>query len=566
MIGTVLTQRRHAARYRRIARVLIAHGLEGLIAPLDLGTHVRAILRRAPGGEDPDAWDGEDNTTRGRRAWHVRKAFEELGPTFVKLGQMLSTRADLLPPEYIAELSRLQDAVAPTPFPDIRRVLETELGAPVEAIYDRFDDVPLASASIGQVYAARLKDGADVIVKVQRPGVDAVIEEDLAILAEIARVAEGRLAIAQQADAVGLVREFSWTIREELDYLREGRNAERMEAAFPPGSDIVIPGVVWEFTTRRVLTMERLRGMRIDRVGELKAHGIDTRAVAETALLAYVRQVLSLGIYHADPHPGNFLVQNDGRIGLLDFGLMGRLDDRVREHLLLLALATFERDPARISEELALLGAVPATWDRAAVERDIARLLVKYLDLSLGAIDIREIVDDIMSTIRRHGLRLPAELALLAKTITQAEALGRRLDPDINLAEVAGPAVGQALHVFYSPAFWGEKLRLKPLEIALLGASLPGHLQRLLTRLDRNELAFHINYDELPQTMQQMNSMVNRIALAVICAAGAIGISILFLALQPSPFTLMGWLFIVLFCGLGLMIANVLWRIWRSGH
>lgn len=566
MIGTVLTQRRHAARYRRIARVLIAHGLEGLVAPLDLGTHVRAVLRRTPGGENPDAWDVEDTTTRGRRAWHVRKAFEELGPTFIKLGQMLSTRADILPPEYIAELSRLQDSVAPTPFPAMRRVLEMELGATVEAVFDHFDDVPLASASIGQVYAARLKDGADVIVKVQRPGVDAMIEEDLAILAEIARVAEGRLAIAQQADASGLVREFSWTLREELDYGREGRNAERLQAAFPDGSEIVIPRVVWEFTTRRVLTMERLRGVRIDRVGEIIALGVDTKAVAETALLAYVRQVLMLGMFHADPHPGNFLVLSDGSIGLLDFGLVGTLDERVREHLLLLALATFERDPGRISEELAMLGAVPASWDRAAVERDIARLLAKYLDVPLGMIQVREVIYDVMSMIRRHGLRLPSELALLAKTVSQAEALGRRLDPDLNLAQVAGPAVEQALGVFYSPAFWRQKLRMKPLEIALLGASLPSHIQRLLTRLDRNELTFHINYDELPETMQQMNSMVNRIALAVVCAAGAIGASIIFLAVQPVLFSFTGWLFIVLFTLLALMTGNVLWRIWRSGR
>jgi ubiquinone biosynthesis protein len=448
----------------------------------------------------------------------------------------------------------------------MRRMLEMELGAPVEALFDHFDDVPLASASIGQVYAARLKDGAEVIVKVQRPGVDAVIEEDLAILAEIARVAEGRLAIAQQADATGLVREFSWTIRQELDYEREGRNAERLQEAFPDGSGIVVPRVVWEFTTRRVLTMERLHGVRIDRVGEITALGVDTKAVAETALLAYVRQVLTLGMFHADPHPGNFLVQADGCIGLLDFGLVGTLDERVREHLLLLALATFERDPARISEELAMLGAVPASWDRAAVERDIARLLTKYLDVPLGMIQVREVIYDVMSMIRRHGLRLPSELALLAKTVSQAEALGRRLDPDINLAQVAGPAVQEALGMFYSPAFWRQKLRMKPLEIALLGASLPSHIQRLLTRLDRNELTFHINYDELPETMKQMNSMVNRIALAVVCAAGAIGASIIFLAVQPVLFSLTGWLFVVLFALLGLMAANVLWRIWRSGR
>lgn len=574
MIETLLFHRRHAARYRRIAGVMIAHGLGGLVAPYNLTTRVRwlvRLMRRRPHEvleptSSDELWSAHLPGGGARRAVHLRRALEELGPTFIKLGQVLSTRADLLPPLYIAELARLQDRVEADSFTAIRAVVEAELGAPLTDHFRTFAPEPLAAASIGQVHAAILRDGTEVVVKVQRPGVEATIEEDLAILMEIARTAERRFAIARQAEASAVVREFAWTIQAELDYMREGRNAERIGAAFERDHMIRTPAVCWTHTTKRLLTLERLHGIRIDDGDAIRAAGHDPAVIVRAGLIAFVRQVLDVGVFHADPHPGNFLVLADGTLGLLDYGMVGSIDERLRERLMLLALACVERDAARIVDELSMMGAVPALWDRLAVERDVDHLLIRYTGVSLAEIRLRDVVTDAMDMVRRHGLRLPAELALLIKTLLMAESLGRRLDPDLNIIMVVEPTIREAMRTFYSPAYWWEKLRLRPLEVALLAAALPGHVQRLLTRLERNDLAFHVHYDELPETLHGLNSMVNRLALSVMAAAGAIGFSVLFFAVSPVWGSWQAWLFVVLFAVLALMTANVLFRIWRSGR
>lgn len=568
MIEAVLFQRRHAARFRRIASVMIAHGLGGLVAPYNLSTRVQWLLRRNADDEATadDILSSPRSGNDARRAVHVRRALEELGPTFIKLGQVLSTRADLLPPVYIAELTRLQDHVGPAPFAAIRDVIEAEFGAPLDERFLWFSEEPLATASIGQVHAATLTDGSDVVVKVQRPGVEATIEEDLAILFEIARAAERRFTFARQVEASAAVREFGWTIQSELDYVREGRNAERIGAVLKDDLQIRVPGVYWTHTTRRLLTLERLHGIRIDDVEALRREGHDPALAVRVGLLAFVRQVLDVGVFHADPHPGNFLVLEDGTLGLLDYGMVGSIDERLRERLMLLALACVERDAVRIVDELAIMGAVPSSWDRSAVERDVDHLLGRYVGVSLADVRLRDVVADSMDMIRRHGLRMPAELALLTKTLVMAEALGRRLDPEINVVVVMEPAIRSSMRAFYSPEFWWRKMRLRPLEVALLAAELPGHVQRLLTRLERDELAFHVRYDELPETLRGLNGMVNRLALSVIAAAGAIGLSVLFFAVDPVWGSFQGWVFGGLFVVLGLLIANVLFRIWRSGR
>lgn len=566
MIEALLFHHRHAARYRRIAHVMVAHGLGGLIAPFNLTTRARWLLRRPATSIEPgdELWTVTGSSAR--RAVHLRRALEELGPTFIKLGQVLSTRADLLPPVYIAELARLQDSVAPDPFDVIRPVVEQELGAPVEERFRAFAAEPMAAASIGQVHAATLLDGTPVVVKVQRPDVEAVIEEDLAILLDMAGMAERRFRLARQAEASAVVREFAWTIQAELDYVREGRNAERISAAFERDGMVRVPRVCWPHTTRKLLTLERLEGIRIDHVDALRAAGHDPVAIVHAGLVAFARQVLEVGVFHADPHPGNFLVLADGTLGLLDFGLVGSVDERLRERLMLLALACVERDAARIVDELAVMGAVPSMWDRQAVERDVAHMIARYVGLPMAAIRLQQVVADAMDMIRRHGLRLPAELALLTKTMLMAEALGRRLDPDLNVIVVVEPTIRSAMRTFYSPSFWWQKFRMRPLEVALLASALPGHLQRLLARLERNDMAFHVHYDELPETLHGLNSMVNRLALSVIAAAGGIGLSVMYFAVDPVWGSWQAWVLAGLFLVLGLLTANVLFRIWRSGR
>lgn len=554
MIETMFLHRRHARRYRQIVRVLLSHGLGGLIAPFDpRGRHDAEQEDVQPAGR-----------VTARRARHLHRALEELGPTFVKLGQILSTRADLLPPVYIHELEQLQDAVAPDDPAAIRMIVEQELGGSIESLFISFTLVPLAAASIGQVHAATLHDGSDVVIKVQRPGVAALIQQDLSILADVARIAEQRSAKLRQHDVTGLIREFSWTIRAELDYQHEARNLERFHRAFASNPAIRIPAVVRGLTTSRVLTMERIDGIPIDDVQSLLGAGHDTVKLVESVIQMLAEGILDIGLFHADPHPGNFVVDQDGALVVYDFGMVGSIDERLRERLLLLTLACAERDSSRIVDEITQLGAVQPGWDRQAMERDISYLVGQYVGAPLESVPLPMIVGDVMAMMRRHRLRLPSELALLAKTATMAESLARMLDPQLNVIELVDPTIRQAMKRFSSLGFWKDRLRARPLEIALLGASLPGHIQRILSRIDRNDLTFHVHYEELPETIQGLNSMVNRLALAILSAAGMIGFAMLYLAMQPTFGSWHGWLFGTVFLAIAVMTLTVLVRIWRS--
>jgi ubiquinone biosynthesis protein len=561
-MDTFFIQRRHAKRYRDIVRVLAAHGLSGLTSLFD----VRARLRRMVfGGLSPES---EPVTIRGRsvRAVHLRQALEQLGPTFIKLGQVLSTRVDLLPEEYIDELRKLQDDVPAAPWDAIRAVIESELGGAIEDHFAYVDPVPVAAASIGQVHAARLRDGRPVVIKVQRPAIKPLIEEDLAILAAVARIASNRVALVQRADAEGFVSEFAWVLRAELDFRTEGRNADAIREGLSRMRGVRIPEVLWDFTTDRVLTLESIGGIRIDRRADLIAAGHKPEAIVHRLCEALATQIFVNGQYHADPHPGNFLVTADGAVAILDFGQVGVVDDRLRERLLLLAVACAERDPTRIVDEMAMLGAFPPGWDRRGMERDIAHLVSRYVGVSLREIRIVDAIDDVMFMIRKHGVRLPAELVSMAKTLSMSEALARQLDPDVNVIDIVEPTIRRALRQLYSPAFWANRLKARPLEIAMLGAALPGHVQRLLSRIDRNDLTFHIHYDELPDTLRAMNSMVNRLAIAIVTAAAGLSWAVLFLATQPAWMTWQGGLFGLAFVAVVMMTLNLVLRIWRSGR
>lgn len=548
--------RRHVRRYRQIVRVFLSHGLGGLIAPFD------------PRGRHEPVPAGEESSERvaRRRARHLRQSLEELGPTFVKLGQILSTRADILPPIYITELEKLQDNVPAEDVNDIAAVVEEELGESIELLFSTFEPTSIAAASIGQVHAATLHDGTDVVVKVQRHNVQRVIQQDLFILGSVARFAEHRSKVLRDNDLSGLVREFSWTIRAELDYVREGRNIDRYYQAFNNDDRIRIPRVYWDVTTSRVLTMERVDGINIDNVAAIREANHDPVLIVESVLQLLARGILDIGLFHADPHPGNFVVDENGALGVYDFGLMGSIDERMRERLLLLALAIAERDSSRIVDEIAQLGAVPPGWDRKAMERDVSHLVVQYVGVNLKSLPLPMILTDGLDMMRRHHLHLPSELMLLAKTTTMAESLGRSLDPDLDVFTLIDPTIRSAMSRFYSMGYWKDRLRARPLEVAMLGASLPGHIQRILTRIDRNDLSFHVHYEQLPETIRGMNAMINRLALAIMSAAGMIGLAVLYLAVQPVLYSWQGLLFLMAFMALTMTTFYVLIGIVRSGR
>src|SRR5690348_12408765 len=349
----------HLNRSRQIAGVLLSHGW--------------GFLRNnegTVGATSPGAANG--------RPLHLRLALEELGTTFIKLGQILSTRADLLPPEYLAELTKLQDSASPVAFAEIQEALVTELGQPIERIFAHFDPIPIAAASIGQAYAATLGDGTEVVVKVRRPGVVEQVNEDLEILKELAATASRHWDFADRYDLPGLVEEFSQTLRRELDYIREAHNAERFAVNFATDNHIHVPRVFWEATTSRVLTLERIRGIKINDLKALDEQGTDRRWLADYATNVVLKMVCEDGFFHADPHPGNFFIEPNGTIGLIDFGMVGVIDEQTQELLAELLIAINHQDADRLVDVFLDLGVTRKRIDRASVRRDIDQLLSTY--------------------------------------------------------------------------------------------------------------------------------------------------------------------------------------------
>ena len=426
----------HLNRSRQIAGALITHGWDFLRNNGD-----RSALTRLP-------------IAGNSRPVHLRLALEELGTTFIKLGQILSTRADLLPPDYLAELTKLQDAAPPVPFEAIQEALIAELGQPIDSVFAEFNPEPLAAASIGQAHAATLLDGTEVVVKIRRPGVVEQVNEDLEILKELASTASRHWEFADQYDLVGLVDEFSQTLRSELDYIREGHSAERFAKNFANDPRIHVPRVFWETTTSRVLTLERIRGIKINDLVGLDEQGTDRCWLAKYATDVVLKMVCEDGFFHADPHPGNFFIEPNGAIGLIDFGMVGVLDERTQERLADLLIGINQRDADRLVDVFLDLGVTRKRIDRASVRRDVEHLLSTYLGVPLGELKITDLLNDIFTAMRRHHMHLPSNLALLFKTVIMIEGLGVNLDPDFHLTAVLGPYSERLIIREYSPFKW----------------------------------------------------------------------------------------------------------------
>jgi ubiquinone biosynthesis protein len=548
--------RRH--RTREIAEVLARHGLAYLVGVIGLERLVpfrQGFFRQA------------HKAPRSTPPEHVRIALEELGATFVKLGQIVSTRSDLLPPHYQAELAKLQDNVPPVPFEAVREVIAAELGRPIETVYASFDPVPLAAASIGQAHAATLTDGTEVVVKVRRPGVVEQIEQDLEILTGFAATASRRWALADEYDVVGLTREFAETLRAEVDYIREARNAERIAANFHDEPSVHIPGVFWEATTARVLTLERVRGIKISDVEALDAAGIDRHALAETASRLQLKMVFEDGFFHADPHPGNLFVEPDGRIGLVDFGMVGILDEAMQEQLAGVFLAVTSQDTGRLADALLEVGVARGRIDRDAFERDLRGLLSRYYDEELGEIAIAPLIEQAFAIVRRHRLLLPPKLALLLKTVVMSEGLGARLYPSFRLATILEAYAERLVLRQYAPLKLARRLGQASLEAAHLGVTLPAQLRRLIGDLQRGSLEVGVRPEHFEPLVRRLERLVNRLVLGVLAASFIIGMAILMAAYRPP-----GWepfvapIFAFGFAAAAILGTYVIWAVLRSGR
>lgn len=542
-------------RYREIAQVLVRHGLGFLVG-------ITGLERFAPfrrGMTIGSSWPTQPE--------RLRLALEDLGPTFIKLGQILSTRADLLPPAFQHELSKLQDAATPVPFEKIQAAMHQEFGMPIDEVFAEFDRQPVASASIGQAHAAKLHDGTDVIVKIRRPGVEEQVEEDLDILYSLAQTASRRWDVANHYDLVGLVQEFSDTLRGELDYLREARNAERFGAAFENDDAVRVPRIFRETTTAQVITLERLKGVKVSDDAALADYPFDTSALADRIFQMYLQMIFDDGFFHADPHPGNFFIDSQGRIGLIDFGMVGYVDHRLQDDLVRLILATVMEDADRMVDVVLDLGVARSRIDRSILRQDIQRLINKYSGRSLAEIELGAAIEDGLLIVRRHNLQLPSNLALLLKTGIMAEGLAARVSPDFEPLAALRPYTEHILMKQLDPRELGKRVGHASYEAAQLGLEMPHLARRILGSVDRGQIEVGVRPERFEPLMFRAERMVNRVVLGIITASFIIGLAVLMSVYNPPGWD--RWAGAVF--GAGFLVAVALglylaWTILRSSR
>ena len=546
-------------RAAHIALVLAHHELWYLIEVLNLESFLPAHIHRGTSSHQKSP----EHRTQPEQ---LRLALEELGPTFMKLGQMLSIHADLLPPEYQHEFAKLQDAAPTIPIETVREMITAELTQPLEQSFATFDAAPLAAASIGQAHLATLQDGTEVVVKIRRPGAAEQVDEDLKLLHSLAATASHRWELAKQYDIVGIEQEFDQSLRAELDYLHEGHNAERFARNFADESAVQIPRIFWETTTSRVLTQERIHGIKVTDIAALDAAGIDRTELSKRGARIFLKMVFEDGFFHADLHPGNLFIREGGHIGLIDFGMVGSVDEPTQRDLGLLLSGMVSQDSDRLVDALLELGQSQQPVDRTALRRDLEPLLSQIADQPLSTISLGPLLTDVLSIMRRYHLVLPSNLVLVLKTTVMTEGMVVQLDPTFNFVEALTPFVERLMLQQYSPDAWIRRLGKTVPDVAWFATEFPQHLRRLLGELERGTLKFDIQPTGLDPVFKRAERIANRIVLGVIVAALIVGLSMLVSAYRPG---VPGVWEVVLTIGLtlaGVLALYLVWSIFRSGH
>lgn len=510
----------HLGRYREIVGVLLKYGFEDILQRMNVDRLIRRTRKLLLKKESRE----HREKSRGER---VRLALEELGPTFIKLGQMLSTRFDLLPQEYLSELRRLQDEVSPVSFAEVRNTVETELGDSLSSLFKNFERKPKAAASLAQVHRACTHEGREVVVKVQRAHIREIIEGDLPVLKDLASLAERYVPESHVFDPSGLVSEFERWIAEELDFLQEARNINRFRQNFKDSNILYAPEVHWNLTTDRVLTMEYVEGIRIDRVDALERAGLNPKQVARNGTLAVLQQIFEHRFFHGDPHPGNIYVQPGNIIAPLDFGLMGRLDRILVYQVGFLLQGMVKKNPERITRTLIDLNRLRLDVDQDALRIAVSDLLDRYYGVPANRFKFETFFNDLVELIKIHNIRFPRALYLMGKTLIIMESIAQKLDPEFDLIGLAGPYVSDVIFLRHEPErMWKMTLRTAEDYLDLL-TTTPRTLQRILSKTRWGDLGIELHHQGVDRMLDEFDRGTNRIAFSLVIAALIIGSSVI---------------------------------------
>ncbi|MCZ7405432.1 MAG: AarF/ABC1/UbiB kinase family protein [Candidatus Methanoperedens sp.] len=551
----------YVKRYREIISVLIKHGFGYAFDRFGLRPF-RSLKERITKPKPL-----REQLLQISEAERLRLAFEELGPTFIKFGQILSTRHDLIPEEYIRELSRLQDQVPPFEFIEAKKMVEKELGKNMDEIFSEFDQKPIASASIGQVYRGRLTTGEEVAVKVMRPGIEEIIENDLLILMSMARFFEKHVKASKFFNPVGFIEEFSRVMRQEIYYTHEAKNADKFYKNFAGITTVRVPKIYWNFTTKHVLTQEYMEGFKITDIAKIEEAGLDRKKVSIDLSNAYLKMIFEDGFYHADPHPGNILVNREGVIIFLDFGMAGIVDPYLRENLVNLMLAVQKADIDLLLETLSEIGLIRDIGEYdPMLKANLEDFINEYYSLNVKFIDPTEFLHNLINVLIKNGGRIPNNIMVLSKTLIMRDEISRLLDPEHNFSELVEPYIKKIIEERTSISYI-----IKEIEKDLQGyerfvKGFPKQVQHILKKVEKGTIKFELEHRGFENLVEELDILSNRLSFSVIIAALIVGSALIIQTrMQPSlfgvPFLGMFGFLLAGILGLGLLISII-----RSGR
>jgi ubiquinone biosynthesis protein len=557
-IGVISRTYRHLNRYRHILAVLLKHGFGELVEALKIEQYIEVgfqlISKKRPPREEP--------LTRPQR---VRLALEELGPTYVKLGQVLSTRPDLIPMEFIEELSKLQDSVPPFPFAEADLIIQRELGAPSSEVFEHIEMEPTASASIGQVHRARLKNGEAVAVKIQRPGIRAVIEVDLEIMLHLATLAERHVEELALHKPVNIVEEFARTLEKEIDFRIEAAYIDRIAQSFLGDPTVYIPAVFRDFSSACILTSEFVEGIKISNIEQLDAAGYDRRLLCSRGADIVLKQVFHHGVFHADPHPGNIFALPGNVICLLDFGMVGVVDRQTREMFVELVDSIVRRNEVRAAQVLLQLTGWEQPPDLRQLERELSDFMGRHLYRPLKDIEVGKLLHDLLEISTRFQLRLPPDIFLMLKAVSTVETVGRTLDPEFDMIATAAPFIEQALMDRFKPQRVAEDVSDIAVRLLRFLHQFPKDLLELAGLMRQHKLSLRLKHDGLERVLATHDQVSNRISFAIIIAALIVGSALIVISKTPPLFYDISLIGIIGFLAAALMGVWLLVAILKKG-